>query len=274
MSKSGPLLTGDGPNVNLHFQKVSEGSLVQDEHIAKTQTNSEPAEKICVTPIHLRPDLLVPCADLVNAEWQRSQAARVHSLQKSCPDFPICLVLLMQGTGEAERLLGHARLSRVVGHSGSLFVESVVVSKEERGKGYGRTLMEETERYAKSRGFKRLCLTTHDKQHFYTHLGYTLSTPVQNTGAMASFVPMEMILRFSRVPNGGVSVQKQRDIEVEKGTILCPAPPPPSSAIPPPPPPLSFIPPPLGVSHVVQSLTETPYRDAKGVAIFWMHKDL
>nr|XP_057940801.1 N-alpha-acetyltransferase 80 [Doryrhamphus excisus] len=275
MPKSGLLVTGDGLNVNLLLQTVSETSLVQDEHIAKTQTDSKPAEKICVTPIHLRPDLLIPCADLVNAEWQRSQSARVHSLQKSCPDFPIHLVLLLQVPGQVERLLGHARLSRVVGHSGSLFVESVVVSKEERGKGYGRTLMEDTERYAKSRGFKRLCLTTHDKQHFYTHLGYKLSTPVQSAGAMASFIPMEMLLRFSSVPNGGPTLQKQRDTEVEKGMIPCPPPPPPlTSAIPPPPPPLSFNPPPLGISPVVQSLTETPYRDAKGVSIFWMHKDL
>lgn len=153
-----------------------------------------------MVPIHRRLDLLVPCADLVNAEWKRSQAARVQSLQKSCPEFPVCLVLL-GGRRDTERLIGHARVSRVVGHSTSLFVESVVVSKAERGRGFGRTLMEETEGYARRRGFKRLCLTTHDKQHFYAHLGFTLSTPVQNAGAMATFVPMEMLLRFSRMSN-------------------------------------------------------------------------
>uniref|UniRef100_A0AAV2LXU1 N-acetyltransferase domain-containing protein n=1 Tax=Knipowitschia caucasica TaxID=637954 RepID=A0AAV2LXU1_KNICA len=181
-----------------------------------TSTMSE--APLRAVPIHQRPDLLAPCADLVNQEWKRSQAARIHSLQKSCSEFPVCLVLL-GGQSRCESLLGHSRLSRVVGQSNSLFVESVVVSKAERGKGYGRALMEETERYAQNRGFKRLYLTTHDKQHFYKHMGYVLSTP------------------------------------------------PPPCPVPPPTPP---APP----KSVVQTLTQTPYTDAKGMPIYWMHKDI
>ncbi|XP_066553655.1 N-alpha-acetyltransferase 80 [Amia ocellicauda] len=139
----------------------------------------------------------------MNAEWQRSQGARIHSLEKSCDDFPLCLVLLRRGAGgQGEKLLGHARLSRVVGQRSSLFVESVVVALDERGKGYGRQLMEEAERYARGRGFRRLCLTTHDKQHFYARLGFVLSRPVQSAGAMTAFVPMEALLRFSRPAAG------------------------------------------------------------------------
>ncbi|XP_034027654.1 N-alpha-acetyltransferase 80 [Thalassophryne amazonica] len=250
---------------------------------------SEQPDRICVVPIHHRPDLLVPCADLVNSEWQRSQAARVHSLQKSCSEFPVCLVLLRRH-GEMEQLLGHARLSRVVGRSSSLFLESVVVSKAERGKGHGRTLMEKTERYAKNRGFKRLYLTTHDKQHFYAHLGYVLSTPVQNAGAMTTFVPMEFLLKFSRMPNGDASMPKQTGtrkwiLQGDSGGAGVVGSPPPS--VPPPAPP--FVPPPPPVppsvppappapqfaqQQVVQTLTETPYRDVKGVPVFWMHKDV
>ncbi|XP_061760860.1 N-alpha-acetyltransferase 80 [Nerophis ophidion] len=244
MSESGTALIQGDFNVDLSSQ----------ESVEKTDV---PAKKCRVTPIHLRPDLLLPCADLVNSEWKRSRAARVHSLQKSCPDFPVCLLLLLQSPREAERLLGHARLSRVVGQDDSLLVESVVVSEAERGRGYGRTLMEETELYARGRGFKRLCLSTHDKQRFYAHLGYTPSAPVQNAGAMASFVPTETLLRFSGVTNGGVGVQDQRDAPVRDGTSLPPPPPPP-------PPPLSFIPP----------RPETPYRDVKGMSVFWMHKNL
>ncbi|XP_077370935.1 N-alpha-acetyltransferase 80 isoform X2 [Festucalex cinctus] len=277
MTESGMPMTRDGLDMDLHFQTVSEFSILDDEIGTKSQTETDPAEEICVTPIHLRPDLLLPCADLVNTEWQRSQTARVHSLQKSCPGFPICLVLL-QGPRDAEKMLGHARLSRVVGHGDALFVESVVVSKAERGKGYGRTLMEKTERYAKRRGFKRLYLTTHDKQHFYAHLGYTLSTPVQNAGAMASFVPMEMLLRFSRIPNAVVNTQKQ----TQKGNPVGTNGPPPACSIPPPPAPTCFVPPPPPPSipppsegaPMTQTLTETPYRDAKGTSIFWMHKNL
>ncbi|XP_056278252.1 N-alpha-acetyltransferase 80 isoform X2 [Pseudoliparis swirei] len=183
-------------------------------------TVSQRPEKISAVPIHRRPDLLAPCADLVNCEWQRSRAARVHSLQKSCPEFPVCLVLL-RGHGETERLLGHARLSRVVGRGGSLFVESVVVSDAERGKGYGRTLMEEAERYAGSGGFTRLCLTTRDKQHFYSHLGYVLSVPVQNAGAMAAFAPcMEMLMRFSRMQSGEEEEEEQKQEEANTQTRI------------------------------------------------------
>ncbi|XP_070694998.1 N-alpha-acetyltransferase 80 [Pempheris klunzingeri] len=306
-------------------EKACEPSALDGGFKEKLHTGSEQPEKVRAVPIHRRPDLLVSCADLVNSEWQRSQAARVQSLQKSCPEFPVCLVLL-RGHRETERLLGHARLSRVVGHSSSLFVESVVVSKAERGKGYGRILMEEVVRYTKSRGFKRLCLTTHDKQHFYAHLGYVLSTPVQNAGAMTTFVPMEVLLKFSRMPseeaNTQIEARTKMEAQVPQGSrdsggacvvgspptsslppppqrppppsippppppptpasIPPPPPPPPPASIPPPPPPPpppSIPPPPLPPPQstsqlVVQTLTETPYRDARGVPIFWMHKDI
>ncbi|XP_068589108.1 N-alpha-acetyltransferase 80 [Cebidichthys violaceus] len=270
-----------------HGEKVREIPAMDGEVKEKQHTDSEQPEKIRAVLIHRRPDLLASCADLVNSEWRRSQAARVHSLQKSCPEFPLCLVLL-RGGGETERLLGHARLSRVVGRSGSLFVESVVVSDAERGKGYGRTLMEEAERYAQSRGFKRLCLTTHDKQHFYSHLGYVLSMPVQNAGAMAAFVPMEVLLRLSRmqseeeeVANTQTRTQTKMNAQVPQGgACVVGSPPPPSIPPPPLPPPSPSIPPPppppsqSAVQLVVQTLTETPYRDAKGVPIYWMHKDI
>uniref|UniRef100_A0A3Q1GDK7 N-alpha-acetyltransferase 80, NatH catalytic subunit n=1 Tax=Acanthochromis polyacanthus TaxID=80966 RepID=A0A3Q1GDK7_9TELE len=238
--------------------------------ISTLKLDVEPLEKVHVVPLHRRPDLLVPCADLVNSEWQRSQAARVHALQKSCSEFPVCLVLL-RGPRGSEKLLGHARLSLVVGHGGSLFVESVVVSRPERGKGLGRTLMEETERYAKNRGFRRLVLTTHDKQHFYAHLGYVLSTPVQNAGAMTTFVPMETLLRFSRTSNEETERRTENGVTQRSreaaggGGGSSPAP------VPPPPPPL---PPLQSVEPILQTLTETPYRDAKGVPIYWMHKDI
>ncbi|CAL9702812.1 unnamed protein product [Knipowitschia caucasica] len=261
-----------------------------------TSTMSE--APLRAVPIHQRPDLLAPCADLVNQEWKRSQAARIHSLQKSCSEFPVCLVLL-GGQSRCESLLGHSRLSRVVGQSNSLFVESVVVSKAERGKGYGRALMEETERYAQNRGFKRLYLTTHDKQHFYKHMGYVLSTPVQNAGAMTAFVPMETLLRFSPSPSQPVNAAEKLSNRKDDSSICQnalpspPLPPPPpappllfpkSNVLPPPPLPASLTkPPPCPVppptppappKSVVQTLTQTPYTDAKGMPIYWMHKDI
>uniref|UniRef100_A0ACB8EIA4 Uncharacterized protein n=1 Tax=Sphaerodactylus townsendi TaxID=933632 RepID=A0ACB8EIA4_9SAUR len=168
---------------------------------------------LTAVPLHQRPDLLEPCADLINEEWKRSRASRIHSLQRSSEDFPMCLVLIRtarpaEETAEGKpaksqcQLLGHARLSRVVGQPKSLFVETVVVSKAIRGKGYGRKLMEAVENYAKSRGYRCLHLTTHDKQHFYAHLGYTLTTPVQCAGFMSSLIPMEFLEIFSPPQHG------------------------------------------------------------------------
>lgn len=234
-----------------------------------------------IEPLHERWDLEEVCADLLNAQWQRSMGARIHSLRQSSHNYPVCLLLL---TGERrsqdEKLIGHARLSRVLG-SRSLFVESVVVCSTLRGKGYGRILMEGVERYAKGRGCTRLCLTTHDKQHFYAHMGFVLSKPVQSVGTLASFMPMEVLHKFCRTAeNEG---EEKMDGEKLPSKLLnncaptAPLPPPPPPPLPPhsisaPPPPPS--PPPLSWTPVNQTLEVTPYTDNRGLPIFWMHKDI
>ncbi|XP_074860954.1 N-alpha-acetyltransferase 80 [Carettochelys insculpta] len=167
------------------------------------------SELLTAVPLHQRPDLVEACAELINEEWKKSKTARMVSLQKSTDNFPLCLVLVKAPRSAAAaaggkpvntELLGHARLSRVVGQPESLFVETVVVARALRGQGYGRKLMEATERYARSRGFRHLHLTTHDKQHFYAHLGYVTSEPVQSMGFMSSLVPMEFLQMFSSPP--------------------------------------------------------------------------
>ena len=50
---------------------------------------------------------------------------------------------------------------------------TVIVPPDLRGRGLGRRVMEEAERYAASVGNETMHLSTHDKQSFYTHLGYT-----------------------------------------------------------------------------------------------------
>lgn len=311
-----------------------------------------------VVPLHQRWELVDECARILNAQWTRSHGARVHSLRQSCPTFPVCLLLLrchLPDSGTADTLLGHARLSRVLG-SRSLFVESVVVTSTERGKGFGRALMEGVEAYACKKGYKRLCLTTHDQQYFYAHLGYVLSTPVQNVGNLGNIMPAELLYKFCRAPQNQEAEEGQREVGVGAGggedgytkaairraeplsppshTPTTPPPPPPLPGCitsaphcdpPPPPPPLPLPgsvaptsayaptnppppppPPPLPGSdapahtptippppppppttlpnHIsqqistslpcTQTLDVTPYRDAKGMAIFWMHKDI
>ncbi|XP_052420138.1 N-alpha-acetyltransferase 80 [Carassius gibelio] len=234
-----------------------------------------------IEPLHERWDLVEVCAELLNAQWQRSMGARIHSLRQSSHSYPVCLLLLSgERRSQDEKLIGHARLSRVLG-SRSLFVESVVVCSTLRGKGYGRVLMEGVERYAKGRGCTRLCLTTHDKQHFYAHLGFVLSKPVQNVGTLASFMPMELLHKFCRSAESeeeGSKSDKLNNPAPSTPSILPPPPPPPSLSGPPPPPPISAPPPPpcppSSLAPVNQTLEQTPYTDNRGLPIFWMHKDI
>ncbi|XP_018428071.1 PREDICTED: N-acetyltransferase 6, partial [Nanorana parkeri] len=156
---------------------------------------SSSPESVILIPLHHRPDLTASCAELLNQTWRRSLGARLHSLERSSEDFPVCLVLI--GAREGGPVLGHARLCRVIGVPDGLFVESVVVSADLRGMGYGRRLMEATERYARGRGFRNLYLTTHDKQDFYHHLGYHLTEPVQSIGALGSLLPPGMFQKMN-----------------------------------------------------------------------------
>nr|XP_021152090.1 N-acetyltransferase 6 [Columba livia] len=113
------------------------------------------SEELTLVPLHQRPELLEACAELLREEWGKSRASRLHTLQRSSDAFPACLLLLRsQCPTEAPiaqdgpcQLVGHVRLSRVAGRPRDLFVESVVVARALRGQGYGRQLMEATERW-------------------------------------------------------------------------------------------------------------------------------
>ncbi|XP_045174864.2 N-alpha-acetyltransferase 80-like [Mercenaria mercenaria] len=130
-------------------------------------------------PLHKVPDFKKECAEVLNEEWKRSLTARLHSLEKSRDSFPVCLVLLERTDNGEQSVVGHSMLSVVHGQDlPSCLVESVVVPKSRRGKGYGRIVMEKTEEFAASKGYKVMYLTTHDKQKFYEHLGYTYCSPI------------------------------------------------------------------------------------------------
>uniref|UniRef100_A0A8C5PH12 N-alpha-acetyltransferase 80, NatH catalytic subunit n=1 Tax=Leptobrachium leishanense TaxID=445787 RepID=A0A8C5PH12_9ANUR len=221
----------------------------------KSGTGTRLPSGLVLVPLHLRPDLFSSCAELLNQTWRRSLGARIHSLERSSDDFPVCLALVENPGGP---VLGHVRLCRVIGLADSLFVESVVVSEELRGKGYGRKLMEATERYARGRGFRNMHLTTHDKQYFYSHLGYQLSEPVQNMGSLGSLVPSGMFQTMIRTGNtsSGISTPHAQangpspPIPVPPATQTSPCtskphPPPPLLSTSPPAPPPPPIPPPL-----------------------------
>ncbi|XP_040484708.1 N-alpha-acetyltransferase 80 isoform X3 [Ursus maritimus] len=228
--------------------------------------------ELTLEPVHCRPELLDACADLINEQWPRSRASRLHSLGQSSDAFPLCLMLLSpQPTPEAAPIVvGHARLSRVLDRPQSLLVETVVVARALRGRGFGRRLMEGLEVFAQARGFRRLHLTTHDQLQFYAHLGYQLGEPVQGLVFTSRRLPATLLKAFprapsSRPPSRASSLTAQTAPRASKGPSLPPPPPLPE--------PLTTSPsPPAGPPP--QSLLETQYQDLRGCPIFWMEKDI
>ncbi|KAM6169908.1 LOW QUALITY PROTEIN: N-alpha-acetyltransferase 80 [Rhynchocyon petersi] len=233
--------------------------------------------KLTLEPVHCRPELLDACADLINEQWPRSRASRLHSLGQSSDAFPLCLMLLSPSPTPraAPIVVGHARLSRVLDRPQSLLVETVVVARALRGRGFGRRLMEGLETFAKARGFCRLHLTTHDQLHFYAHLGYQLSEPVQGLIFTSQQLPATLFNAFPRTsypqrPCKAPNLTAQAAPRVFKGLPLPPPPPLPESLTIQPPPP----PPPLPLAGSSQTLLEAQYQDLRGRPIFWMEKDI
>ncbi|ELV10416.1 N-alpha-acetyltransferase 80 [Tupaia chinensis] len=167
-------------------------------------------------------------------------------------------------------VVGHARLSRVLDQPQSLLVETVVVARALRGRGFGRRLMEGLEVFARARGFRRLHLTTHDQLHFYSHLGYQLGEPVQGQVFTSRKLPASLLGAFPRASSSQPPC-KPPSLTAQATPVGSKGPP-----LPPPPPllqPLTTSPPlPAGASP--QSLLETQYRDLRGRPIFWMEKDI
>jgi GNAT superfamily N-acetyltransferase len=137
-----------------------------------------------VLPIHKVPNNSVfvdQCIRLINDEWPRTRTARLFSLESSKDKLPTCLVLIKN---EAE-VLAHAKLSAVPSDLSSVFLESVVVHSNERGKGYGKLIMKETENYCREvLRIQTIYLSTvgDQVQAFYSKLGYTICQPINQFG--------------------------------------------------------------------------------------------
>lgn len=188
--------------------------------------------------LHENKQYIDECADILNEEWKRSKSARLHSLEKSCDSFPTCLILLGNING-VNTVVAHCRLSKVQGKPDSIFVESVVVRKDLRGKGYGKKIMLQTEQFAKRKGITTLYLSTHDKQDFYKHLGYKFCEPIVSFGVNTDNLPEGFLQKF--LPDTTSKNNRCKDpisLSTNQGpsVILAPTAPPP-----PPPPPIGGI---------------------------------
>ncbi|KRX93474.1 N-acetyltransferase 6 [Trichinella pseudospiralis] len=146
-----------------------------------------------VYPLHSHLEYTDECIKLLNAEWPRSSHSRIHSLAKSNDHLPVSLVLVRISD---QRLLGHARLCRIPDRPEWCLLESVVIEKSERGRGLGRHLVKECERFAQKVGFLTIYLTTVDRESFYKHCGYTVCDPVITVGANADLFSGERMRLF------------------------------------------------------------------------------
>lgn len=135
-------------------------------------------ECLHVFPIHRCPSLIPDCCDLINSEWPRSKSARLQSLYMSSEKFPMSLVLVRDET----EVVGHVKLTEMKLGGTDIMVESMIIHKDHRGKGWGKILMEEAEQYLERRGKKKTYLSTRGQEGFYKKLGYEVCQPVMYFG--------------------------------------------------------------------------------------------
>lgn len=135
--------------------------------------------ELTVVPLHKHSEYLMDCCRLINDEWKRSDTARMHSLEASCDQLPTSLVLLKNKT-----VIGHLKLTPIPSIRQACFVESVVINKKLRGKGYGTTLMKKAEEYCKDfLSLDTIYLSTKGQEPFYSKLGYTECSPISIYGS-------------------------------------------------------------------------------------------
>ena len=195
-------------------------------------------------PLHQVKNLTNECAAVLNEEWPRSLAARCHMLEKSSDDLPYSLIMF---DTRSNTVIGHSRLCSVQGIPDACLVESIVVLKAKRGKGYGKELVYMTDQHAKKIGFNIIYLTTHDKQMFYARCGYSLCEPIVTLGSGSKLLSQEQFRKMF----GHQSVESSEQSECTGMKQESNAPPPP---------PL----PNQSQSLIIQRVSET----------FWMKKNL
>jgi N-acetylglutamate synthase-like GNAT family acetyltransferase len=166
-------------------------------------------EQIKMAKLHDCPHMLNACVKLLNEEWPRSETSRLHSLQQSRDSMPMSLILIDSNN----KLIGHVKLKKELLNSKSAFIESLIVEKCERGKGFGKYIMKQIEIIAKDLGLEKLVLTTTDKIGFYESLGFSISeTPQQHFG--------------NKYLNSHNHFSELENVSEQKTSINFPAPPP------------------------------------------------
>lgn len=101
--------------------------------------------------------------------------------------MPTSLVLT---TDNNRTVVGHLKLSPIATRSRACFVESVVVDRNQRGKGLGRLIMKYAEDYCRQYLLlSTVYLSTMDKVEFYEKIGYEICPPVSMFGPRNCTLP-------------------------------------------------------------------------------------
>jgi len=210
-------------------------------------------------PIHsygpsVQPRLLEQCVAILNHEWPRSDTIRLRSLTTSSPNLPTNLVLTQTFPDKGVFVVGHARISRIPKNPAAVFIESVVIHPDLRGKGLGKYLMLRCEQYCLGAlGFTVAYLTTHDKQVFYSRVGYAFSESVCAYGGSSKLPQVNGITNTAKDDCSSQRnlppVKKSSSQKSQAADLKCsisPSPPGPPAPPPPPPPVLKMpgVPPP------------------------------
>ena len=228
----------------------------------------------------LSDDYVVETAALLNSEWPRSTAQRCDALRSqmrhtSAQDsatckMPVSLILVQQyDDTEASThrvVIGHLNLVAIATTTAPrklIFIQSVIVHKEWRGKGLGKQLMLLSEEYVSefARGqaaaaaaaaaggttsehidTECLYLTTKDKQAFYESLGYVRIEPrefyVVKSDSKCSQILKSLFESANKPASNSIASQvtePNAKIQTLPSTLGASSPPPPP---PPPPPPV------------------------------------
>ncbi|CAL4228466.1 unnamed protein product, partial [Meganyctiphanes norvegica] len=152
-------------------------------------------DEIQLLPLHRNPEYTHECMQILNDQWPRSETLRLRTLSSSSDELPTNLALVKKSSDNNSEVVGHSRINVIPKLDRAVWIESVVIKRDIRGKGYGRVLMEKTEEYARQLNFMWSYLSTHDQQHFYAKLGYSFCPPVTIFGGIAnkSFLPKQFI---------------------------------------------------------------------------------
>ncbi|XP_018017766.1 uncharacterized protein LOC125177531 [Hyalella azteca] len=156
---------------------------------------------------------------LLNHQWPRLRSVRMGMLHSSRDSLPTSLVLV-----DEDKVIGHIKIKHLACRHRALWIESVVIDKALRGKGFGKILMLETEKYAREMGFQIAYLSTYDQQGFYSRLGYqecekvcVFDKPVDNWLPDTSFLKNKIWnVKSSRDDSNNFNNNKTAEVSADK----------------------------------------------------------